>query len=272
MVALSENDIRFFKINGFVIKRSVLDPKLMARARKRMWAGAPSRITPDDPLSWVGPFREDEESEDGMNFRRGFIWKYREPGYEPFIFDMLARNPSVRMMAEQLLGPDLLVGNAEPERIRGIYCTLPYGDAEVPERPPGCHVDGGYPFHLGVSGYIDFVPPGGGGFSVWPRSHRTFYYDFHSQYRDEHTEKYYEDLDYFAKRGEYVDCHGGPGDIVLWHNRIAHAAAPNGSKQIRKAVLCDFRKTDLAWTKEEPPCDDMWRDWSDAIREIKIDA
>jgi len=261
MITLNEADIQFFKTNGYLIKREVLDPQLMARARARLWDGKTPSMDPDDPDTWVGPIAPEEESDDRLNLKRGFRWQYREPGGDEFMVDMLARNPSVQAMVKQLLGPDIV----EPDRIRGIYCTLPYGDRDIPERPPGCHVDA-HPFHLGLVGYIDFVPPGGGGFTVWPGSHRTFYTDFHSRYRYEPTETYAKHRDELTASGTYVDCHGGPGDIVFWHHRIGHTASPNRSRQIRKAVLYDFRKTDLARTQEKPPSGDMWRDWSDAVK------
>lgn len=265
MVTLTKEDICFFKTNGFLIKREVLDPQLMARARNEMWAGRPASMDVDDPDTWVGPIKPEEESDDRTNFMRGFRWQYRKIGGEPYMTDLLPRNLSVRAMVEQLLGPDLV----EPQRIRGIYNTLPYGNREIPERPPGCHVDA-HPFHLGVVGYIDFVPPGGGAFTVWPKSHRTFYYDFHSQYRIEATDQYEKDLHYFREQGDYVDCHGGPGDIIFWHHRIGHTASPNRSGQIRKAVLYDFCKTELIHTQEEPPCENMWRDWSDAVQDVAV--
>ena len=55
--------------------------------------------------------------------------------------------------------------------VRGIYCTLPYGDRPE-DNLSGVSVDA-HPFHLGAVGYIDDVPPEGGGFTVWPRSHKT---------------------------------------------------------------------------------------------------
>ena len=97
---------------------------------------------------------------------------------------LLATDPNVWQMAEQLLGKGNLV---RPDRVRGIYCTLPYGD--VPKKSIGCHVDA-HPFHLGAVGYIDDVPPEGGGFTVWPGSHQVFYYDYHSQYKNEPTPQY----------------------------------------------------------------------------------
>tara|TARA_B100000315_G_C14238208_1_gene434131 strand:- start:10 stop:543 length:534 start_codon:yes stop_codon:yes gene_type:complete len=165
---------------------------------------------------------------------------------------LLAMDPSVRGMAEQLLGEGSLV---IPERIRGIYCAMPEGDA--PERPTTCHVDA-HPFHLGVVGYIDDVGPSGGGFTVWPGSHIKFYYDFHSQYKMEPTDQYDVDREYFDQQ-PYRDCYGEAGDIIFWHHRIGHSVGHNRSKRIRQAVLYDFKKMDL--NEEEPPCKDMWRDW-----------
>jgi hypothetical protein len=256
---LSSDEMRFFKREGYLIKRGVLDLELMARARERLWVGAPPSLRREDPASWVGPIAAGDESEDKGNYRRGFRWQYREPGSEAWMVRLLASEPRVWGMAEQLLGAGQLV---PPERIRGIYCTLPYGERPIP--PATCHVDA-HPFHMGVVGYIDDVEPGGGGFAVWPGSHRRFYHAFHSQYRYEPTEEY-ERIREECHRTTPVDCCGAAGDIVFWHHRIGHMAAPNRSDRIRQAVLYDFRKQDLDRTQEEPPCADMWRDWSAELR------
>ena len=263
MIRLSKEELMFFKREGYLVKRSVLDADLMARARDRLWEGAAPSQKRDVPDSWVGPFKEEEENEDSQNRRKGFRWNFREPGGESWMVQLLATDPNVWGMAEQFLGEGTLI---KPERIRGIYCTLPYG--AVPHRSTTCHVDG-HPFHLGVVGYIDYVPPRGGGFTVWPKSHRRFYYDFRSQYRTEPTDQYDKDRE-FVNQQPYVECHGGPGDIVFWHHRIGHAAGHNHSQQIRQAVLYDFRKKDLEQTMEEPPCEDMWRDWA-GLRNIGDD-
>lgn len=256
MIRLSDEEMLFFKREGYLIKRGVLQPDLMARARDRLWDGAPPSLKRDEPDTWVGAFLKEDENEDQGNRRGGFRWNFREPGGENWMVELLATDPNVWGMAEQFLGEGKV---GTPERIRGIYCTLPYGDA--PERPTTCHVDA-HPFHLGVVGYIDHVPAGGGGFTVWPRSHRRFYYDFHSQYKKEPIEgKHEESVAYINQQFPYVECHGDAGDIVFWHHRMGHAAGHNRSKQIRQAVLYDFRKKDLEQTMEEPPCEDMWRDW-----------
>ena len=65
-----------------------------------------------------------------------------------------------------------------------------------------------------------------------------------------------------------VDCFGKAGDVVLWHHRLAHMAGHNYSGQIRQAVLFDFTKSDLDQCRLDPPQDDMWRDWSEALRTL----
>ena len=89
------------------------------------------------------------------------------------------------------------------------------------------------------------------------------------QYRHERAEGYDKHVEYFDSQ-PFVDCHGGDGDIVFWHHRLAHAAGHNRSRQIRQAVLYDFRKKDIEKTADEPPQEDMWRDWSDEVRAAKI--
>ena len=261
---LSKEEMYFFKKNGYLIKRKVLDPQLMERARTRLWDGAPPGRTRQDPASWVGPFKPEEESGDSSNARRGFRWNFREPGDEPWMVRLLATDPAIWAMAEQMLGAGQLV---QPQRIRGIYCTLPYGDE--PAKPTSCHCDG-HPFHLGVVGYIDRVPPGGGSFMVWPGSHRAFYPTFTTKYCRDTTEEHDKVRETFNKQTP-VDTHGEAGDIVFWHNRLGHMASCNTSAQLRQAVLYDFCKLDLESTQNDPPQSDMWRDWSAEMRAIAID-
>ena len=57
---LTTDELRLFKRNGYLIKRKVLDPDLMERARAMLWDGAPPDRLRDDPATWVGPFRQYE--------------------------------------------------------------------------------------------------------------------------------------------------------------------------------------------------------------------
>ncbi|MDA1191286.1 MAG: phytanoyl-CoA dioxygenase family protein [Candidatus Poribacteria bacterium] len=260
MIRLTDDEIRFFRDNGYLIKRGVLDPDLMSEARDSLWANAPDSRRRDDPDTWIGAWKPEDESDDPKSLRKGTRWNFRLLGGEEFMVNLLPADPNVHGMAEQLLGEGTI---PVPTRMRGIYCTFPYGDVE--KKGYGCHVDA-HPFHLGVVGYIDDVPPEGGGFCVWAGSHKTFYQDFHSQYKME-PKDCHEEHRRQVNDSPHTDCYGSAGDIVFWHHRIGHMAGHNYSRQIRQAVLCDYRKRDLDTTQDEPPQDDMWRDW-DGIRSL----
>ena len=47
MSTLSKQEILFFKEEGYLVKRDVLDPELMAYARERLWEAAPSQLKRD---------------------------------------------------------------------------------------------------------------------------------------------------------------------------------------------------------------------------------
>ena len=255
-MSLNIDDIRFFKSQGYLIKRGVLDPGLMRRAREAMWEMAPPEFDREDPDTWIGPF---PEREDPPNILADYIWKYRACGDEDWIVRLLATDPQVWGIAEQLLGVGCL---QQPERVRGIYCTFPEGDK--PPEPPICHCEG-HPFHLAVVGYIDRVDPNGGGLKIWPGSHRRFYYDFDGRYSTERDERYKRDVEYFDQQ-PYVDFHGEAGDIIFWHHRLAHSGGHNRTRRIRMAVFYDFIKDDLEEKLNLPPAEDMWEDWSDEVR------
>ena len=245
MVELTRKDIEFFKTEGYLVKRNVLNPELMERARTRLWDGAPEGRRRNDPETWVGPFTPEEENVDKSNNRRGFRWNFREPGGEAWMVQLLATDPNVWGMAEQLLGKGNLV---QPDRVRGIYCTLPYGD--VPKKSIGCHVDA-HPFHLGAVGYIDDVPPEGGGFTVWPGSHQVFYYDYYSQYKKRTGHRSMMLTASASAEAQGLNATETRG--ILSSGIIASDTLLDITirRQIRQAVLYDFRKTELAHTQEE---------------------
>ena len=260
---LTTGQLRFFKREGYLILRRVMDPELMARARERLWDDPPASLNREGPATWVGPLPEADRSDDSANMKREYRWQYRRIGREGWIVRMLPADPVIFGVAEQMLG----AGRVQiPHGIRGIYCTLPYGDRPRPEN--GCHCDA-HPFHLGVVGYIDDVEPDGGAFCVWPGSHREFYRTFTTGYMPDKTGEY-EPLRERLNRQPPVDCHGSAGDVLFWHHRLGHMAGHNYSARIRQAVLYDFRRTDLEEVQGLPPPQDMWRDWSEELREVEL--
>ena len=301
MNVLTDDEIAFFKTNGYLILRGALDPEGCSRARDMLWASLPdgTRIRRDDPSTHVGPFADSDTNDDVQDLREGYRWQLRRVGTDSQLLDLVFCDRLVAA-AEALLGAGTLRapvvhgmpmgtqgaawpgGPVDPalgtEGVRGIYCTLPYGEHR-PDRL-GCHTDG-HPFNLGIVGLIGDVPPDCGAFQVWPGSHRRLYPTFLMQYDQPripyydhlpsykgilHTPEYEAELARVIEDTEPVDCCGEAGDVVLWHHRLAHAAGHNHTDVMRQAVLYDFTKTDLDDCRRDPPQDEMWRDWSEALR------
>ncbi len=147
---LADEQVDFFRDNGYLVLPKVLDPELMAQTRDAWWDVAPPELKRDDPETWVGAFADSR-----------YTFKYRDRSFERWMIDLLYGNPELQAVAKQLLGPELKV----PERIRGIYCVFP--DTDKQPRPAHFHVDA-HAFNLGVVGYVDDVPPDGGGFTSGP--------------------------------------------------------------------------------------------------------
>ncbi len=296
---LTSEQIAFFKDNGYLVLEGVLDKELCAQARDRMWTSLPEncQLKRDDPNTYTGPFKEPDILDDSMHTRLGYRWQLREVSTEP-LFINLMYNPELCGIAEQLLGEGTLraptvggqaMGSEGPawpggpvdpainEGVRGFYCTLPYGDK--PQEPDYGHTDG-HPFNLGVVGVVHDVPPGGGAFKVWPKSHRRLYPTFQMQYDQPripfykrmpsykgiiHSTAYIDEFERIMKDTTPVDCWAKEGDAVLWHHRLAHMAGHNYTDVIRQAVLYDFCRTDLDTCRMDPPQENMWRDWSDEL-------
>ena len=252
-ILLAENELRFFRDNGFLIKRKVLDQDLIAKAVGVFWENAPPYMRRDDPKTWYGPVQEEYEIDDGHSFRKGFRWNFRSIDTEPYMFKMVPNDPNIVGMASQLLGPNL----SPPKRVRGIYTTLPNRDKTPLANH--LHVDE-HPFNLGVVAYLGPVGPMGGGFRVWPTSHRRFYYQYETQYEGGRPEAYGETKAFFETQPS-TECTGGAGDVVFWHHRLAHMAGHNQSTNIRLAVLYDFRRSDIEEARAKPPLENMWKDW-----------
>ena len=297
---LTEDQLAFFKKNGYLMLADILDSELCAEARERLWSTLPknSKIKRNELSTHLGPFSGDDTEEDVTNLRQGYKWQVRFVGTEKLLIDLVF-SETLKNIAEQLLGEDTLNvpkiggktmgghgaawpgGPVDPaldnEGARGIYATLPYGDK--PKEQDLCHTDG-HPFNLSLVGLVDEVPPNGGAFKVWPGSHKRLYPTFQMQY-DQPRIAYYEHIPSYKgiiQSVEYeeelkkvmedtlpIDCWGSEGDVVLWHHRLAHMAGHNYSDKIRQAVLYDFTKKDLDTNRAKPPQKNMWEDWSEAL-------
>jgi len=301
MTKLTAEQISFFKDNGYLLLKNILDLTQCRTVMDRVWDSLPetSHLKKNDPSTHTGPFEPQEEQDSSLNLRLAYRWQVREFSTEPQLLDLVFSNNLVGI-AEQLLGENMVeppvpngkpMGHAGPawpggpvdpantQGIRGVYCTLPYGDRS--REPDYCHTDG-HPFNLGVVGLLADVPKEGGALKVWPRSHRRLYPTFQMQYDQPripfydhlpsykgiiHTQAYLNELDAIVQDTPPVDCHGKAGDVVFWHHRLAHMAGHNYSSVIRQAVLSDFARKDLDTCRLDPPQKNMWRDWSTKVQE-----
>jgi hypothetical protein len=300
---LTTEQLGFFKDNGYLIVAGVMDRQLCAKARDRLWDSLPatSKIKRNDPTTHIGPFDKRDVKTDHLDLRQEYRWQLRSVGTEPLLIDLVF-SPTLQAIATQLLGANMLqppqvggrpmgthgaawpggpVDPADNQGARGIYATLPYGDR--PRETDRCHTDG-HPFNLGMVGLIDAVPRDGGGFKVWPGSHRRLYSTFQMSYDQPripyyphlpsykgilHTPEYLAEIKKINDDTPAVDCWGSEGDVVLWHHRTAHMAGHNYSDKIRQAVLYDFTRNDLDHSRMHAPRKDMWHDWSGSLRQVK---
>lgn len=199
--ALSAADIAEFKRDGFLIKRGVLSPELLAAARDRLWASNTSAtLRRDEPSTWRG-FAEDDRAVDasGLNDRSAeYGWRCRSLSGDETMIDLLPRR--VMPWLEQLVGAGAVVQPratstaSDPDpcgtrlrgwnaygglELRGVYCVLPQertasSPTMASAAKAGAHLDPP-PKHLVVSGLLDNVPKGGGGLALFPGSHMLLY-------------------------------------------------------------------------------------------------
>ncbi|MFT4677281.1 MAG: hypothetical protein ACJAX5_000505 [Patiriisocius sp.] len=297
---LSNEELSFFKKYGYLVKRKGATTEQCQQVLDLMWTSAPENLNRDDPGTW-GPIPQEMESADPLLIKQGSRWQYRAAATDPLLIDLVF-GEQMRCWAEDLLGENSLRppvvdgkpmgswGSAWPngpidpqfgEGVRGIYATLPEQSKE--RKADSMHTDG-HPFHLGAVILLEDNPPDGGNFKVWPGSHQRFYPLFPMQY-DQARIPYYDHLpshkgiihpqEYLAEVTqveadiEAVDCYGEAGDVVFWHHRLGHMAGFNYAETptIRQAVLYDFCKTDLDTCRQDPPQENMWRDWSDQVNQ-----
>lgn len=159
---LSPSDIKTFKRDGYLIKRSLLAPELTERCRDLLWdeetAYFPPRFQRDDRSTYAGPYLEGEPGAGGhrSTARRDIL-----SDHAAFV-DLLPQNPKVKAILEQMLGE----GEVEHQHgeTGGVVSTLPMGGPRPLEKTKNWgHVDSSLDSRdrLSCAAYIDDVEPGG---------------------------------------------------------------------------------------------------------------
>ena len=323
---LSAEELLHFKREGFVLRRGLLPPARCAEVRDALWEHGHHHMWRDDPDTWVGPMPYWEARDGGgggghlgdhgdtpegwPDTRVEFFWGCRAI-QRPLVG--LIRNTAVWSIMSQLLGEGQLIepqvgapwrtdpidGELRmwaPERVRGLLCNLPH--------PPGTHESADsiaaaahadmMPFHLGVTALVDRCPPGGGGFTVWPRSHLRLF----------RADQRFGDVVSCADRGGVagavggrvdggchpvlqpayaavqrtvqetlspLEFHGGEGDVMFWHSHMFHARPENHSSppQIRQAVIYDCAKRSIDNPhRPRALAVDPWHEWAECVRDL----
>jgi hypothetical protein len=288
---------RRFKRDGFLVLRDALEDDTVTRARDALWEAIPEDR--DDPASW---FARDGDHDEILHRGSGSQSGENLPTVEPF--EQLFRD--VYPYAEALVGPDRLAdpgerpaeyclhgghlmssrhgGESVVEHDGAVGPILQYpSDLEDPLEEPfdyteQRHVDGGtgpyaegtdveyLPFTIAMAIYFDEVVPRGGGFTVWPGSHRKTagYFQNHSygEYMDDYPEVH-SDLEL----GPAHEITGEAGTLVLWHHNIVHGAAPNHADRIRMAGFQRIARSDIGDIRQSA-LSDPWLQY-DALRDVE---
>ena len=246
MPYLTSEDKAFFKENGFLEIRQAIDPKIVASAQNVFWEHM-NQMNPEiqrgQPETWMG---------------NGY--RTVQCGNESEIKGLIYQDP-IFAMAEELVGKDQL----HPGGGAGPHVNFPREGKWNP--PPNGHLDGyhtphnGVPkgtvghFTLGATVYLDDVEKMGGGFTVWPGSHRVWAEFFR-----------YHDVDCLPggvapfDLGSGYEFTGQAGDVCLWHGLMTHTAGHNVSRNIRIACIARLRRKNFNEIRYDFS-ENMWKYW-----------
>jgi hypothetical protein len=255
-----ERDRRQFRRNGFLVLPGALDDDLMAEARTTIG----NDDTPDSGAELQRMMdADDEDLELDVEGRGVKMFGGADGGVciasavheEPF----RTINERVFEYAEALVGEDQL---APPDASTRITLRFPNHedlfdpDAEQPS-DLGTHIDGINTdserlVTIGAAIYVDRVQPRGGGFTVWPGSHRLAGRYFETLDPDDYGEAGgglprwtgdgWDHDGNLREQFDPVEVSGSAGTVTMWHGHMEHSGGVNLSpSQTRIALFTRFR-------------------------------
>jgi hypothetical protein len=263
-VQLSPEEIEHFKTNGFIVKKGLIDPADLERVVDSVWSAAAELGFPfdrNDPATYTLPkdhglFPKTEPKHtynDGAGIPNyfggslsGWTWRHYTPVTQDWFLECTARHPNMQAVVRQFLG-----NNVRPSRrCRGLYLVFPQPREQEHAPTLSPHTDG-IASQLNCMIYAADCPPDGGGFTLWPGSHRSCYYHMETEYNWEPQAGYNEMMAEVRATVAPVQIAGEAGDCCFWHPRAMHSAGVNTSSQLRVVVPCDFQQDKP--TQELPP-------------------
>lgn len=250
-LALCENEIAFFKANGFLLKRGFLDEKkAFDRIVDYVWENVPRKIfTREDRQSWVGAPGEQWTEEDSVQVGQiqGGSWKMRSRdgiGTEPFFLDKIANHPRMREQVALFIGEPVKLA----KRARGVYAQFPKQPGTDGSLFPHADYTAG---QMAAMVFVDEIPQRCGGFTVWPGSHLLLHpfwdtVQSGSIGSESAAAEYAKARDTALNDITPLEFSGRAGDVLFWHPRLLHSAGINHSAEhdrqiLRLIVPCDYQ-------------------------------
>ena len=278
-LGLSRQEIDQFRESGFVIKRGLIPEEALAPLLDLWWQQPPVKVAGlkrDDPGTWIDPSRHWPEQNrwglvdnwmgdrswpehallawPGMKGQQGEltvrlphrlfapvadtndVWRWHGIGHDPEFVSATSAHPNVLHMAELLMGGPV----KRPWRNRGVYSVFPQGDSSSEPRL-GCHLDRNMT-ELVVVTYLDDVPPGGGGFTIWPTSPQRLYPTSEQALHWTATEQSNQAMDDIKRDVQPLEFSGKAGDVIFCYGWVAHSGGIHQGSNIRKAVIQDLNR------------------------------
>lgn len=269
---LSEAEVEFFVRNGFVAKKRLLAADAVDDAVDRIWqhlldrvpmdAAASRELRRDDPDTWLDPSwapmppvpKAGPHAGRQRIVHSGATVKLHDLGAADFLLRLLPNAPPVRRVAEAMLG------DLRPScRTRGVYALFPTSRASNPDssdvqarivRALTPHTDQVCQ-QLNVCAYLDDVPARGGGFTVYPGSHRLLFgaHRFAANWSPLPT--FADAMRQVVAEIEPLELTGDKGDVIFWHGRTVHSAGAHFGGGIRWAVFADYMRDEETLSDEE---------------------
>ena len=206
---LSEEDLRFWRENGYVVAREVVNIENCRAAEKAIWEFA--EMDPDDPETWypdppVGITKE--------IYQHQALWDNRQ-------------HPRLHQAFSQIWGTEKLSVSRDrasinpPERpgyeYRGPWL---HWDLKIKEIPPL--------EKIGVQGilYLTDTAANQGAFACLP----GFHLKVHEWLRSLPDDADPRELVREEFGDQAVTIEGGAGDLVIWHTALPHGSSPNSAE------------------------------------------
>ncbi|MCB9150667.1 MAG: phytanoyl-CoA dioxygenase family protein [Caldilineaceae bacterium] len=186
---------------------------------------------------------------------------------QPVITDLVNKTPALAL-AESLIGADKI------KPISGGQIALRFPSQADPPPPPHPHLDGMYSPNNGVpKGTIrnftmllgvalsEVQAPFAGNFTVWPGTH-TLYEKWFRERGPQALLEGMPKVEIPAAEQQMVS----PGDIMLVHYQLAHAAAVNVSPHVRYAIYFRLHHVDHEGNGLDT-LTNIWLEW-DGVRDL----